>query len=143
MPKRMRTKSFRLARCGSLMMLSLWLALPAARADELGEFHAAIEIASAHYRAALLALETQGPDETAAEVERLRTAWHEFAERFGRDRPTAFADDDQYGAMFTVMDTEIVGALIVINAGRQEGARKALGPIGETLARLSAKSAGR
>jgi hypothetical protein len=132
----------RLLRSWSCALLGLALALTTAGADDLVDFHAAVETAAAQYRAALTALETQGPEETAAEVQRFRAAWQAFGERFGSRRPAAFADDEQYGAMFMVMDAEIVGALIVINAGRQDGARKALAPIGETLARLSAQSEG-
>jgi hypothetical protein len=126
----------------SFLVAAVSLAPWAARADELAEFHAAVESAGSQYDAALIALETAGPEETAAEVVNLRAAWHVFAERFGGHRPAAFAADENYSIMFTVMDEQIVGALIVINAGRQDAARKALAPIGEKLADLSARSAG-
>jgi hypothetical protein len=127
----------------SVIALALWLTPPDAGADELADFHAAVESAGARYDAALIALETAGPEETAAEVVNLRAVWQVLAERFGGHRPAAFADDENYSVMFTVMDAQIVGALIVINAGRQDAARKALVPIGEKLADLSTRSAGR
>jgi hypothetical protein len=125
------------------VVLALWLAPLGARANELADFHAAVEAAGGCYDAAMIALETAGPEETASQVVNRRAAWHVIAERFGGHRPAAFADDEDYGAMFTVMDAQIVGALIVINAGRQDAARRALVPIGEKLADLSARSAGR
>lgn len=137
----MRIALLRVLRRLPFVIFSLWMA--AASADELADFHAAVEMATVQYRAALTALETQGPEETAAEVQRFRAAWQDIAERFGGHRPAVFADDESYGAMFTVMDAQIVGALIVINAGRQEAARKALAPIREKLADLAARSAGR
>jgi hypothetical protein len=126
----------------ALLLIAVPSLAASTAADELADFHSAIEEATSQYRVALLTLETHGPEDTAAEVVRLRAAWQAFGERFGAHRPAAFADDEQYGAMFTILDAQIVGALIVINAGRQDAARKALAPIGELLADLSARSAG-
>ena len=118
----------------------LALTLPAG-ADELADFHAAVEQASAQYRVALSVLETSGPDETAAEVQRFREIWHAMIGRFGSKRPDGFADYDSFRASFTESDARIVGVLIVISAGRREAARDGLAPIGEMLSRLEERSA--
>jgi len=112
-----------------------------ARTDELADFHGMVEQASAQYRLAMTTLETQGQQETAAAVHRLWEAWQSIADRFGKNRPAAFADDEQYSAMFTTIDMRLVGILLVIDMGNREAARNALAPIEETLSRLSARSA--
>ena len=122
------------------MLFALALAEPG-HADELAEFHGLVEQASAQYRIAMTTLETRGQDETAAAVVRFREAWQAIFERFGKDRPAAFADDDQYGAMLTLVDARLVGVLLVINMGNREAARDGLAPIQETLSQLSARSA--
>jgi hypothetical protein len=124
-----------------LLAAPLALLVSPAAADELAAFHAAVERANLQYRAAMNALETQGREETSAQVALLRQEWQRLAERFGAVRPTVFADDKTYAGTFTQVDASLVGALIVIDIGSREAARKALGPIGETLTRLSERSA--
>src|SRR4051812_10290150 len=72
-------------------LLLQWLILPV-KADELSDFHAAVEQASAQYNVALTTLETRGQDETAAEVHRLRQSWQLLLDRFQAQRPLAFAN---------------------------------------------------
>jgi len=121
-------------------MLCAWALAQAARCDELADFHAMVEQASAQYRLAMTTLETQGQPETAAAVHRLREAWQSIADRFGQNRPAAFADDDQYSTMFMLIDMRLVGVLLVIDMGNRAAARDALLPIEEILSRLSARS---
>jgi hypothetical protein len=127
------------------VLIALLAASPAppAYADELADFHAAVAQASTLYRAAMTTLEARGREETSAAVQRFRQSWQVLADRFGSNRPAAFADDEQYAAMFMQVDTRIVGALIVIDIGSREAARDALAPIAETLSQLSARSAPR
>jgi len=133
-------RCFRQYRVVLSALLALWLVAPAG-ADELADFRAAVERASAQYRVALQVLESSGPDETAAEVQRFREAWHAIMDKFGTNRPSAFDDDDLYATTLTEIDARVVGALIVIGIGRREAARDALTPIGDTLSRLQARSA--
>jgi len=122
-------------------LLVLAVAIPA-RGDELtDDFHAAVEQAAAEYRAARVTLETRGQAETAAAVQRFREAFQEIGERFGKNRPAAFADDEQFGNMFMLIDTRLVGVLLVIDMGNRDAARDGLKPIEETLSQLSARSA--
>jgi len=119
----------------------LALATPAGGDELTDDFHAAVERATAEYRDARATLETRGQAETAAAVQRFREAWQEIGERFGKNRPAAFADDEQYENMFMLVDTRLVGVLLVIDLGNRDAAREGLKPIEETLSRLSARSA--
>ena len=124
----------------ALCLQALALSMPAT-ADELANFHAAVEQASAQYRGAMAALETSGREEATAAVQQFRQAWQSIIDRFGANRPTAFANDEHYAGLFMQVDMRLVGALIVIDIGSREAARDALAPIQETLAQLSARSA--
>jgi hypothetical protein len=112
-----------------------------ARADELTDFHDLVEQASAQYRVVMTTLETQGQTETAAAVHRFRESWQAILERFGKEPPAPFAEDEQYRQMFTVIDARLVGVLLVIDMGNRDAARAGLAPIKETLADLSTRSA--
>ena len=128
---------------GVVMVAALFvlaLLLPG-RGDELADFHAAVERASAQYRIAVTTLETRGQEETAAAVHRFREAWQEIIERFNQNRSAALANDQQNGDMFMVVDMRLVGVLLVIDMGNRNAAREGLAPIEETLSRLSARSA--
>jgi hypothetical protein len=120
-----------------IALCAQWLALPSS-ADDLADFHAAVEQASTQYRVAMTTLNARGREETAAAVQRLREAWQVVIDRHAANR--AAADRDADAAMFMQVDTRIVGALIVIDIGSREAARDALAPIGETLSRLRTRS---
>ena len=109
--------------------------LPAS-ADDLEEFAVAVERAELQYRMALRTLETAGRDETTAEVALFRQAWQEVIARLDNHRPAQFEGDDSYAATMMEVDTALVGAMIVIGISSREGARAALAPIGEKLAKL-------
>jgi hypothetical protein len=121
------------------LLLALAVFASPVSGDELADFHAAVQDATVAYDRAMATLETRGQDETAAAVHRLRAAWQTIAERFGAKRP--IADDENFAAMLMQVDVSLVGVLLVIDLGNRDGARAALAPVGETLARLSARSA--
>ena len=123
---------------GLAQALLLWAP---AKADELADFHAAVERALDQYHFAMTTLESSSQERTAAEVARLREAWQAIADRFGANRPAAFADDDQYGGMFMQIDVRLLGVLLVIDLGNRDAARSALAPVADTLADLAARSA--
>jgi hypothetical protein len=127
-------------RAGLLALLLAWQA-PAARADELADFHAAVAIASAEYHAMLQTLDTRGREETAAAVGRFRQTWQSVADRFAARPPAGLADNDTLSATFMQIDSRLVGAMIVIDIGSRDAARATLEPIAEILAKLSARSA--
>src|SRR5882757_6005035 len=130
----------RAVRPAMVLVASCLLALPA-RSDGLADFHAAVEQASADYRTAMATLETQGQQETSAAVNRLRQTWQSINDRFGRDRPAAFADDEQYASMFMLVDTRLIGVLLTIDMGNRNAAREGLAPVEETLSWLRLRSA--
>src|SRR5262249_25820855 len=105
---------------------------------ELGEFQAAVERATAQYHVAMETLETSSQAETAAAVHRFREAWQAiFA---SKDRP-ALPDGEQYSTMQILVDTRLIGVLLVIDLGNRHAARKGLAPIQDTLAELTARAA--
>lgn len=122
----------------ALFVLALSLSV---RSDELAEFHAAVEQAAAEHRVAMEALETSGQQETAAAVQRLRQVWQAINARFVSPPPAPFANDEKYPTMFMLVDTQLVGVLLVIEMGNRDAARDGLAPVGATLAQLSARSA--
>ena len=126
--------------CAAMLVALAACAAPA-HADELAEFHAAVQQATLDYNRVVSILETRGQDETAAAVHHFRAAWQTIGERFSAKRPAAFADDENFAATFVQIDMSLVGVLLVIDMGSRDGARAGLAPIGETLARLSARSA--
>jgi len=108
------------------------------RGDEIGEFHAAVERATAQYHLVMQTLETSGQAETAAAVHRFREAWQAiFA---SKDRPP-LPDGEQYSTMMMLVDTRLVGVLLVIDLGNRDAAREGLAPIQDALAELSSRSA--
>jgi hypothetical protein len=116
------------------------LSFAVVRSDELADFHAAVEQATADYRAARATLETSSQAETAAAVNRFRQAWQSLNDRFGAHRPAAFADDQDFGATFMLVDMRLIGVLLTIDMGNRDAARDGLAPIEQTLAQLRARS---
>jgi hypothetical protein len=121
-------------------LLVLALSVPG-RADDLADFHAAVAQASEQYRIAMETLETQSQAETAAAVQRFRASWHAISDRFGKSRPAPFVGDEQYGTMFMLIDTRVIGVLLAIDLGSRDAARSGFAPIRETLSDLSTRSA--
>jgi hypothetical protein len=119
-----------------LMALAVALTAAPATADDAGDFAAAIERVAAQYHFTLQALETSGREQTAVEVRLLRQEWQSLVERYAASHRSEFADGEPLATTFTVIDTSLVGALIVNDIGSRDAARTALKPIGETLARL-------
>ncbi len=134
---------FRPLRLGTVVLITALLAqwpISAADADEHADLHAALALASAQYQVARKTLETRGREETAAEVSRLREAFHAVMEHFNANR-SALGLDPDYAATLMQLDVSIVGVLLVIDFGSREAARNALAPIGQSLAELGARAA--
>jgi len=119
-----------------LLALILAAAPLAAGADDLKDFADAVERAELQYRLALRTLESSGREQTAAEVRMFRETWQDVIARLDNHRPAQFEGDDSYAATMMEVDTALVGAMIVIGISSREGARAALAPIGEKLAKL-------
>lgn len=100
-----------------------------ARADDLADFNAAVEAASAHNRVAIGYLRTGNIDLASLEIDRLRDAWDRFTERFSGKRPDAFANNPLYGKLFTGVSARLVGADLMLRTGRLDAARNSLNAI--------------
>ncbi|MGH6768698.1 MAG: hypothetical protein ACRECO_06705 [Xanthobacteraceae bacterium] len=120
------------------MVTALLLTDPGAAADARAALADATERASAQYRIVMRALETQGREQTAAEVRVFRERWGEIIARFGKD---AAAGNERLASALMDVEMRLVGALIVIDIGSREAAREALIPVGEALGRIRTQAA--
>lgn len=120
-----------------LALILILVALPA-RADELADFNAAVEAASAHNRVAIGYLRTGNTDLAALEVDRLREAWGRVS---ARKRPDVFKDGTLYVTVMTDIATRLVSTDMMLNMGKPDIARQALIGIRDNLYKLR-KSAG-
>jgi hypothetical protein len=110
-----------------------------ARADDLGDFQAAVASAQAQYHIAMTTLATRGQAETAREVQRLRQSWQALAEGFRTIRSAENPGDQELAQSFVQVDVRLVGVLLVIEMGSREAARDALAPIEDALHALQAR----
>lgn len=95
-------------------------------ASDLDDFNAAAERLESHTRVALGYLRTGETDLASIEIDRVRTAWAEFAQRFSGKRPDMFVGNDRYALLLTDVSMRLVTADMMLNAGRPEIAGKAL-----------------
>jgi hypothetical protein len=128
------------ARATILALTVVGWAGPAA-AGEFADFNAAIEAAAVHNRAAIGHLRTGNTDLAGLELEGLRAAWSNLNQRFANKRPDVFDGNPLYGVTLTDIATRLVAADVMLNSGRADAARDALGAIREDLYNLR-KSAG-
>jgi hypothetical protein len=115
----------RIARVACLIFTlfsSNWVAF----ADDLADFNAAVEAASAHNRVAIGYLRTGNADLASLEIDRLRDNWTRLTERFSGKRPDAFAANALYSKLFTSVSARLVGADIMLKSGRIDAARNGL-----------------
>lgn len=120
-----------------LALILLLTAVPA-RADDLDDFNAAVEAASAHNRVAIGYLRTGNTDLAALEVDRLREAWGRVG---ARKRPAVFKDGTLYITAMTDIATRLISADMMLNMGKPDIARQALIGVRDNLYTLR-KSAG-
>ncbi len=120
----------RLARLAALIVI---LAVGPARADDLADFNAAVEAASAHNRVAIGYLRTGNTDLAGLEVDRLRQAWARVAER---KRPDAFKDTTLYVTVMTDNATRLISADMMLTMGKPDVARDALIGLRDNLYKL-------
>ena len=97
----------------------------ACRADEIGDFNAAVEQVESHNRVALGYLRTGNIDLAAVELDRLRAAFAALNRQFASKRPQAFSAE-AYTLAMTDIATRLVTADLMLNSGRAEAARQAL-----------------
>jgi len=120
------------------ILAMLCLLSPAALADELADFTAAIGDAGAQNRAAIGALQSGNFELAEMELDRLRAAWRDVSER---KRPAVFKDVALYTTVMTDVATRLVSADMMLKFGRPDVAHTALAGIRDNLYDLR-KSAG-
>lgn len=119
---------FWIARTACLVVVVLCGAIDA-KADDLADFNAAVEAASAHNRVAVGYLRTGNADLASLEIDRLRDGWARLTERFSGNRPAVFKGNPLYGQLFTVVSARLVGADLMLKTGRLDAARESLNAI--------------
>lgn len=105
------------------LLILVSAAASGARADDLADFNAAVEAASAHNRVAIEYLRNGNADMAGLELDRLRDAWAKIG---ARKRPAVFAGDALYTVVMTDIATRLVTADLMMNVGRPENARQSL-----------------
>jgi hypothetical protein len=113
----------RLARAASFALL---LVIGTAKADDLGDFNAAVEAAAAHNRVAIGYLRTGNVDLASLEIDQLRAAWAKLSQRFSGKRPAAFSGNVLYAKTLVGINARLVGADLLLKSGHLEGARQSL-----------------
>ena len=115
-----------------LLLATLLFSAPA-RADDLADFHAAVEAAMSHHRVALGYLRTGNLDLAAIEIDEVRASWGKVATV---PRPAAFRNQERYTGTMLEIAAGLVGTTLVLNMGRADIARESLEKIRASLSAL-------
>src|SRR3954453_14370366 len=115
------------------MAVCLGALLAPAHADDLDDFHRAVETAMSHRRVAAEYLRTGNIDLAVLEIEGMREAWRKVSTL---PRPPAFRDQQRYTGTILEIAASLVGISLVLNLGRPDVARESLGTIRASLLRL-------
>jgi len=113
-----------LARAAFLILVLVGMAA-ASRADEIGDFNAAVERVEGHNRVALGYLRTGSIDLASIELDRLRPDFAALNRQFAGKRPKVFSAE-AYTLAMTDIATRLVTADLMLNSGRADAARQAL-----------------
>jgi hypothetical protein len=98
----------------------------AALADDLADFSAALERVSTHNSAALDNLDKGQMADAVAEIEQVRESWLALQNRFAGRPPAPLAGNAAYGNLFTSVSARLVGADMMVKAGRPQAAKHSL-----------------
>jgi hypothetical protein len=109
--------------------LTLVLAAGPAMANDLTDFNAAAEAVASHNRVAIGYLRTGNIDLARIEIDRTREAWGALQQRFAGRRPDVFVGNRVYGRIFTGVSARLVGAELLLNAGRPDVAADSLNAV--------------
>ena len=110
----------------------LCLAAPA-RADDLDDFHRAVEFAMSHHRVAAGYLRTGNIELAALELENMREAWGKVSTV---RRPAAFRDQQRYTSTMLEIAATLIGTTLVLNMGRTDVAAESLANVRKSLSAL-------
>lgn len=112
-----------------------------ALADDLADFNAAAETVASHYRVAIGYLRTGNIDLARLEIDRTREAWGALQQHFAGRRPDVFVGNRLYNRIYTGVSARLVGAELLLNAGRPDVAADSLNAVRDDFYALR-KSAG-
>ncbi len=106
-------------RCAILFLV---IAVSPARADDLTDFNTLMEGVASHIRVAIDALKTGNADLATLEIDRTRQSWGMLQQHFGGRRPKMFETNTHYKNIMTGVSARLVGAELLLNAGRPDAA---------------------
>lgn len=121
-------------------ILALLFAAGTTAADELGDFNAAVEMASVHRHEALRYIDDGKTELALQQIEHMRETWGAVVSRFGVKPPDAFTNRERYTTTMVTVSTRLVAASMMLNTGRPEIARDSLIAIGADFAQLRKSS---
>ena len=124
---------------GAILGLTLWTACPA-MAGDLADFNSLMESVASHNRVAIGYLRTENSDLAALEIDRTREAWGKLRQRFGGRRPDMFETNRLYRNFMTGVSARLVGAELLLNAGRSDAAMESLNKLREDISNLRKES---
>jgi hypothetical protein len=110
----------------AILGLSLWAGSHAAVAGDLADFNALMETVASHNRVAIGYLRTGNTDLASLEIDRVREAWGKLQLHFGSRRPEMFETSPLYKNIVTGVAARLVGAELLLNAGRPDAAMDSL-----------------
>ncbi len=120
----------RMAACACLAALAFCMP---AKADDLEDFHRAVEAAMSHHRVALGYLRTGNIELAGLELEGMRETWGKVSTL---PRPAAFRDPQRYTGTMLEIAAGLIGTTLVLNMGSPEVARESLEKIRKLLSGL-------
>jgi hypothetical protein len=123
----------RLKRDLRMAILALAVLAVPAQADDLSDFHAAVEAAMSHHRVAAGYLRTGNIDLATLEIEGLRAAWGKVSTL---PRAAAFRDQERYTGVMLDVAARLIGTTLVLNLGRVDVARESLDAIRRSVSEL-------
>jgi hypothetical protein len=103
-------------------ILFLVIAVPPAMAGDLADFNALMETVASHNRVAIGYLRTGNTDLASLEIDRTREAWGKLQQHFGGRRPEMFETSPRYKNIVSGVAARLVGAELLLNAGRPDAA---------------------
>ncbi len=109
----------------AILGLALWTGSHALAGD-LADFNALMEGVTSHIRVALGYLRTGNTDLASLEIDRTREAWGKLQQHFGSRRPDMFETSPRYKNIVTGVAARLVGAELLLNAGRPDAAMESL-----------------
>lgn len=103
-------------------ILFLVIAASPVMAGDLADFNALMETVASHNRVAIGYLRTGNTDLASLEIDRTREAWGKLQQHFGGRRPEMFETSPRYKNIVSGVAARLVGAELLLNAGRPDAA---------------------